>query len=203
MTEHPGAIDLSINFECNDETVTFIKKFLSINKIGIVSNKLLINRLSVSSRDSIILKLNNTNYSKKNEQIGYMHLMYENLGDHADQKGTGCDVFVVDSPMYCKPLLQKLAGKNIGLEFLISKLKYCNSYQVGKWFSEVKYIHSMCKKYKHQLILSSGARNVYELLSAKIFNSFLIKLDIIPNEYWLGLSEWLENKHRGVVYDFK
>ena len=100
----------------------FIKKFLSINKIGIVSNKLLINRLSVSSRDSIILKLNNTNYSKKNEQIGYMHLMYENLGDHTDQKGTGCDVFVVDSPMYCKPLLQKLAGKNIGLEFLISKL---------------------------------------------------------------------------------
>ena len=45
MTEHPGAIDLSINFECNDETVTFIKKFLSINKIGIVSNKLLINKL--------------------------------------------------------------------------------------------------------------------------------------------------------------
>ena len=86
-------------------------------------------------------------------------------------------------------------------EILISNLKYRNSYEVGKWFSDVKYIHYLCKKYRHQLILSSGASNVCELLSAKIFDSFLIKLDIIPAEYWSSLHKWLENKNRGIVYD--
>jgi RNase P/RNase MRP subunit p30 len=132
-----------------------------------------------------------------------MYLLYENLHDNADQKGMAYDILLLNSPFNYKSVLRKLAGKNIGFEILISKLKYCNSYEVGAWFSEVKYIHYLCKKYRHQLILSSGASNAYELISAKMFNSFLNKLDISPNEYWSSLNEWLENKHRGIVYDLE
>jgi hypothetical protein len=203
MTKCPGAVDMSINFECDDETVTFIKKFLCINKIGIVSNIQLINKANVTNRDSIILKINNINSNKINEHEGYMYLLYENLHDNADQKGMAYDILLLNSPFNYKSVLRKLAGKNIGFEILISKLKYCNSYEVGAWFSEVKYIHYLCKKYRHQLILSSGASNAYELISAKMFNSFLNKLDISPNEYWSSLNEWLENKHRGIIYDLE
>jgi hypothetical protein len=203
MTRYPSAIDLSINFECDDETVAFIKKFLHINKIGLVGNKRPISTLNISNRESIILKINNVNRPMIDEHKGSMYLVYENLANNADQKGTGYDVLVVNSPVHCEPVLQKLGGKSIGLEFQISKLKYCNSYEIGKWFSEVKYIHYLCKKYRHQLILSSGASNTYELLSAKIFNSFLNKLDISPEEYWSGLNDWLENKLRGIVYDIE
>ena len=203
MTKCPSAIDLSINFECDDATITFIKKFLCINKIGLVSNKRLLNKTNFSNRDSIILKINNINKNKINEQTGYMYLVYENLYNDADQKSTAYDILVLNSPIYYKSVLRKLAGKNIGFEILISKLKYYNSHEIGKWFSEVKYIHYLCKKYRHQLILSSGASNAYELLSAKVFNSFLNKLDIPPTEYWSCLNEWLQNKHTGALYDFE
>jgi hypothetical protein len=162
-----------------------------------------INKANVSNRESIILKINNINSNKINEHKGYMYLLYENLHDNPDHKGMAYDILVLNSPFNYKSVLRKLAGKNIGFEILISKLKYCNSYEIGTWFSEVKYIHYLCKKYRHQLILSSGASNAYELISAKMFNSFLNKLDISPNEYWSSLNEWLENKYRGIVYDFE
>lgn len=203
MTKYSGAVDLSINFECDYETVFFMKKFLRINKIGLVGNKRLFESMNVSDRESIILKIHSIERHMINDHKGYMYLVYENLDNSLDYKGTGYDVLVVRNPMNCKPILQKLAGKCIGFEFLISRLKYCHTHEVGKWFSEVKYVHHLCKKYGHQLILSSGARNPYELSSMKIFDSFLNKLDILPNEYWSSLNEWLESKLRGVIYDTK
>lgn len=197
MNKNSDTVDLSVNFECDDKTITFIRKFLSINNIGLVNT-----RVNVSNRDNVILKIKNTKISKINEKSGYMYLVYETFDDRVDQKGTGFDVIVVNGPMYNKSLFQKLAGKNIGFEILVSNVKYLNSYEVGKWFSDVKYIHYLCRKYRHQLILSSGARDIYELLSAKIFDSFLTKLDISPDDYWSSLNKWLENKNRGIVYDF-
>lgn len=197
MNKNSDTVDLSVNFECDDKTITFIRKFLSINNIGLVNT-----RVNVSNRDNVILKIKNTKISKINEKSGYMYLVYETFDNRVDQKGTGFDVIVVNGPMYNKSLFQKLAGKNIGFEILVSNVKYLNSYEVGKWFSDVKYIHYLCRKYRHQLILSSGARNIYELLSAKIFDSFLTKLDISPDDYWSSLNKWLENKNRGIVYDF-
>jgi hypothetical protein len=196
MTNKYSTVDLSVNFECDDKTIAFIRRFLCINKIGLVCKK-----VNISYRDSVILKVKKTSLQSINENNGYMYLIYENLDDKAEQKWTGYDILVADNPTYHKSVFQKLSGKNIGFEILVSNLKYRNSYEVGKWFSDVKYIHYLCKKYRHQLILSSGASNVYELLSAKIFDSILFKLDILPDEYWFSLNTWLENKNRGIVYD--
>jgi len=197
MTKNSDTVDLSVDFECDDKTITFIRKFLCINKIGLVGS-----RVNISNKDYVILKIKNTDIPKMRGNSGYMYLVYENFDDKVNQKGSGYDILVVKGPMHNKSLFQKLAGKNIGFEILISNLKYRNSYEVGKWFSDIKYIHYLCKKYRHQLILSSGARNAYELLSAKIFDSFLAKLDISPDDYWFSLHKWLENKNRGIVNDF-
>jgi hypothetical protein len=197
MTQNPGIIDLSVNFECDDQTIAFIREFLCISKIGLVSKG-----VNISNRDSVVLKIKKSDIHKTKETYGYTYLVYENLDDRIDQKGAGYDVLEVDSPIHYRSMFQKLAGKNMGFEILISNLKYRNSYEVGKWFSDVKYIHYSCKKYGHQLILSSGASNIYDLISAKLFNSFLVKLDILPREYWFSLNKWLEDKNRGIVYDF-
>ena len=197
MTNKYGTVDLSVNFECDDETIDFIRKFLCINKVGLVCKK-----NNISNRDNVILKVKKTSLHTINEINGYMYLIYENLDDKVEQRWTGYDILVGDNPMCYKSVFQKLAGRNIGFEILISNLKYRNSYEVGKWFSDVKYIHYLCKKYGHQLILSSGASNIYDLISAKLFNCFLVKLDILPREYWFSLNKWLEDKNRGIVYDF-
>ncbi|WP_148687163.1 hypothetical protein [Candidatus Nitrosocosmicus hydrocola] len=197
MTKNSNTVDLSVNFDCDDKTITFIRKYLCINKIGLINT-----RVNISNKDHVILKIKNTEIPEMRENSGYMYLIYENFDDKAIQKGSGYDILVLNGSMYNKSLFQKLAGKNIGFEILISNLKYRNSYEVGKWFSDVKYIHYLCKKYRHQLILSSGACNVYELISTKIFDSFLSKLDISSDDYWFSLHKWLENKNRGIVYDF-
>ena len=60
---------------------------------------------------------------------------------------------------------------------------------------------SLCKRYGHQLILSSGAKNIYELISSRMINSILDKLEVSSTEYWSDLNQWLSRKKRGMIYD--
>ena len=55
MTNKYGTVDLSVNFECDDETIDFIRKFLCINKVGLVCKK-----NNISNRDNVILKVKKT-----------------------------------------------------------------------------------------------------------------------------------------------
>lgn len=196
LTKYTGTIDLSINFECDQNTLLFIRKYFHINTIGIPNDK-----IKNLNRDFTIMKVKNSDNQNFNEYRDYLYLLYENLDNKFDQKRSGYDILVISKPSNYKPILQKLDGRNIGFEFLVSNLKYLNSSEVGKWFSNVKYFHHLCKKYKHQLILSSGAKSIYELISPRIIDSILKKMDIPSAEYWSSLRIWLENKNRGIVHD--
>ncbi len=196
MTKFSGIIDLSINFECDENTLTFIKRYFYVNTIGIPNDK-----MKNLNRGSVIMKVKNSENHKLKLNNDYMYLLYEILDNKFDMKHSGYDVLVVTEPLNYKPLLQKLSGKNIGFEFLLSNLKYLNSHEIGKWFSNVKHLYHMCKKYRHQLILSSGASNIYELVPPRIIDSILNKMNISTAEYWSSLCSWLENKNRGVIYD--
>lgn len=196
LTKYTGTIDLSINFECDQNTLLFIRKYFHINTIGIPNDK-----IKNLNRDFTIMKVKNSDNQNFNEYRDYLYLLYENLDNKFDQKRSGYDILVIGKPSNYKPILQKLDGRNIGFEFLVSNLKYLNSSEVGKWFSNVKYFYQLCKKYKHQLILSSGAKNIYELISPRIIDSILKKMDISSAEYWSSLRIWLENKNRGITHD--
>ena len=196
MTKYTGTIDLSINFECDQNTLLFIRKYFHINTIGIPNDK-----IKNLNRDFTIMKVKNSDNQNFNEYRDYLYLFYENLDNKFDQKRSGYDILVIGKPSNYKPILQKLDGRNIGFEFLVSNLKYLNSSEVGKWFSNVKYFYHLCKKYKHQLILSSGAKSIYELISPRIIDSILKKMDISSAEYWSSLRIWLENKKRGITHD--
>lgn len=196
LTKYTGTIDLSINFECDQNTLLFIRKYFHINTIGIPNDK-----IKNLNRDFTIMKVKNSDNQNFNEYRDYLYLLYENLDNKFDQKRSGYDILVIGRPSNYKPILQKLDGRNIGFEFLVSNLKYLNSSEVGKWFSNVKYFYQLCKKYKHQLILSSGAKSIYELISPRIIDSILKKMDISSAEYWSSLRIWLENKNRGITHD--
>jgi hypothetical protein len=96
--------------------------------------------------------------------------------------------------------LKKYNGKNIGIEFLISDIKYCDNDALGKWFYNMKWICEMSKKYNFQFILSSGANLYSELISLKVFNILLKKSDIENRKYWDDLNIWLERKKRGGIF---
>jgi RNase P/RNase MRP subunit p30 len=67
---------------------------------------------------------------------------------------------------------------------------------VGKWLKEVKSIYEFCKSNDCQFILSSGARSINELVSARSFESILKLIGVSPKNYWNEISEWLYTKNK-------
>ena len=196
MPTNRNIIDLSVGFSFPDETISFIKKFFSIDVIGIYDNGLLAN-----DKDSLVLRIQNTKQGLITTNNNYFYLYYQDFQGNLDNTYGNTDILTINDFFNSKNLLRKLAGKNIGFEFMVSKLRYLNISDLGRWFSFVKYFYGLCKRYCHQLILSSGAKNIYELISLRIINSILDKLEISSTEYWSDLNQWVSRKKRGLIYD--
>jgi hypothetical protein len=92
--------------------------------------------------------------------------------------------------------LKRLNRKNIGIEIKIKNIRVCNSYEIGKWVKCIKDVYKFCKLTHNQLILSSGAENEYETLSANTLNAMLKILEVEPTRYWNDLEKWLYVKSR-------
>jgi hypothetical protein len=196
LSTNRNIIDLSVGFSFPDKTVSFIKKFFSIDVIGIYDSRLLANE-----KDSLVLRIQNTKQGLITTKNNYFYLYYQDFLGNLDNTYGNTDILTMSDFFNSKNLLRKLAGKNIGFEFMLSKLRYLNISDLGRWFSFVKYFYGLCKRYGHQLILSSGAKNIYELISLRIINSLLDKLEVSSTEYWSDLNQWLSRKKRGLIYD--
>lgn len=104
------------------------------------------------------------------------------------------DILTVKNLHNIKSLFKKYNGKNIGLEFLISDIRYRDDNDLGKWFFDIKWVYELCKRYNFQFILSSGASRYIDLISLKIFNTILKRIGIESIQYWNDLTVWLDNK---------
>ena len=152
-------------------------------------------------KDSLVLRIENTKQDIITTKKNYFYLYYQDfLGNPSNTYGN-TDILTINDFFNPKNLLRKLSGKNIGFEFLVSKLRYLDTSQVGRWFSYMKYFYGLCKRYGHQFILSSGAKNIYELISLRMINSILDKLEVSSIVYWSNLNQWLSRKKRGMIYD--
>jgi hypothetical protein len=196
LTTSRNIIDLSVGFSFPPETISFIKKIFSIDVIGIYDPGL----LSIE-KDSLVLRIQNTKRGIPTTKINHFYLYYQDFRGSVDNTYGNTDILTINDFFNSKNLLRKLSGKNIGFEFLVSKLRYLDNHQIGRWFSYIKYFYDLCKRYRHQLILSSGAKNIYELISLRIINSILDKLEVSSTEYWYDLNQWLYRKKRGIIYD--
>ncbi len=159
------------------------------------------NRLLAKEKDTLVLRIQNTKQGIITTQNDLFFLYYQDFLGNLDNTYGNTDILTINDFFNSKNLLKKLSGKNIGFEFLVSKLRYLDISQIGRWFSYMKYFYGLCKRYRHQLILSSGAKNIYELISLRIINSILDKLEVSSTEYWSDLNQWLSRKKRGMIYD--
>src|SRR3990170_6355693 len=152
------AIDLNINLFYSENLIVFLKNFFGIDVLGMHFENY--SHITVQNMDNIDQRRNQG--PPKSPKIGEsknggFFLIGSVFKGNADENFYNVDVLTIKNLSNIKTLLKKYNGKNIGIEFLVSDVKYCDNHELGKWFYNIKWIYEMCKKYNFQFILSSGA----------------------------------------------
>jgi hypothetical protein len=194
-------IDLNTNLLYSDNLIKFYRSFYGIDALGIYINKL---PLIQNLKENVIFRIN----SDKKNNFGFMHdkirkplLTSSTFTGNVVDNFYNADILTVKNLNNITALLKKHRGKNIGIEFLISDVKHLDNNDFGKWIYDLKWIYYLCKKYKFQFILASGANIHYELVSLKVFNILLEKIDINFKDYWTDIINWLDDKKVTLYYD--
>lgn len=188
-------IDLDINFQFDQNIYNLITRFYGLEVLGIHEN----NTITDKNKYTILKK--DVESQSNIEKDSNFYLNFMNFKSQVNGNFSNVDLFTIKEYKETKTLLKRLTGKNIGIEILISDLKSLDNNTIGKWFYEMKYIYLLCKRYNHQFILSSGAKNPFELVSKKSLNIFLEELGIPTNQYWNSLNSWVDSKKRGTIND--
>jgi hypothetical protein len=91
-------------------------------------------------------------------------------------------------------VLRSCSNKRLGIELTVSKLRTCDGKLLAKAITHIKSLHKLTEKYGNQLVLTSGASSMFELVSGRCFDALLNLCDIKPETYWKDLNSWLEYK---------
>jgi RNase P/RNase MRP subunit p30 len=106
----------------------------------------------------------------------------------------------IDQQLY--NILRHIPSKKLGIEITVNKLRAAESQKLARNIALIKSIHSCSEKYGNQLILTSGASSVFEMVSGRCFDALLELCDIKPEKYWNSLENWLEHKIRMRCYTY-
>lgn len=161
-----------------------MSKILDLDIIGIDSNY----SSKIKPAENIILRMD-----KKYPMGAYYPYLI--VSDNIKTLHGKTDLFLID-PFQRKDAIKSKAKRGLGVEISIAFAKKLNATMVGKWLKEVKSIYEFCKSNDCQFILSSGARSINELVSARSFESILKLIGISPKNYWNEVSEWLYTKNK-------
>lgn len=113
------------------------------------------------------------------------------VSDNAERPA---DVVTVSDFRRVKERLKKKVKKGTGLEVTIAPARKMDAAGVGKWFDSVRDLHSFCQSSRCQLILSSGAASVHEMVSGPSLDAILRNCSIDPQKHWREMNSWLEVK---------
>ena len=188
-------IDLGTRLLYSKKLIKRVKSLIDVDILGFDSNKN--NDYVFHDLENIIFRVSWSSFknAKKND---HNYGNYFLIGSILDKNSIECmpnvDILTVRDLYNVKSFFKKYGGKNIGMEYLLSDVRYFSDDKIGKWFSDMKWIYEQCMKYNFQFIFSSGASKYYELLSSKVFNAFLLKITIEPKKYWNDLNYWLDDK---------
>lgn len=161
-----------------------MSKILDLDIIGIDSNY----STNIKPVENIILRMD-----KRYTMADYYPYLI--VSDNIKTLDGKTDLFLID-PFQRKDAIKSKAKRGLGVEISIALAKKLNATMVGKWLKEVKSIYEFCKSNDCQFILSSGARSINELVSARSFESILKLIGVSPNNYWNEISEWLYTKNK-------
>lgn len=161
-----------------------MSKILDLDIIGIDSNY----SSNINPVENIILRMD-----KRYTMADYYPYLI--VSDNIKTLDGKTDLFLID-PFQRKDAIKSKAKRGLGVEISIAFAKKLNATMVGKWLKEVKSIYEFCKSNDCQFILSSGARSINELVSARSFESILKLIGVSPKNYWNEISEWLYTKNK-------
>lgn len=161
-----------------------MSKILDLDIIGIDS----IYSTNIKPVENIILRMD----KRYTMADSYPYLI---VSDNIKTLDGKTDLLLID-PFQRKDTIKSKAKRGLGIEISIAFAKKLNATMVGKWLKEVKSIYEFCKSNDCQFILSSGARSINELVSARSFESILKIIGVSPKNYWNEISEWLYTKNK-------
>lgn len=113
------------------------------------------------------------------------------VSDNIDEPA---DILTVNNFHRIKERLKKKVKKGTGLEIIIAPARKMDASSAGRWFTDVKELHSFCHSARCQFILSSGAACMHEMVSGPCLDAILKNCDIDPQRHWLETNSWLETK---------
>jgi RNase P/RNase MRP subunit p30 len=103
-------------------------------------------------------------------------------------------VEITDIDQHFYEMLHHTHSKKLGIEIAVSKLRAIDDQKLAKNVALIKSIHSFTERHDNQLVLTSGATSVFEMVSGRCFDALLKLCDIKPETYWISLNKWLEHK---------
>jgi RNase P/RNase MRP subunit p30 len=101
------------------------------------------------------------------------------------------DVISISNFRRTKEKIKKKIKKGIGLEIMITNIRKSDSAGIGRWFEDIRELHSLCRLVRCQLIISSGANSIYEMVPGASFDAILRSCRIVPQHHWHEMNEWL------------
>jgi RNase P/RNase MRP subunit p30 len=116
----------------------------------------------------------------------------DNYHDLASKDVDLVEITDIDQQFY--EMLKHTPSKKLGIEITVSKLRATDGQKLAKNIALIKSVHIFAEKYGNQLVLTSGASSVFEMVSGRCFDALLKLCDIKPETYWISLNTWLEHK---------
>lgn len=116
----------------------------------------------------------------------------DNYHDLASKDVDLVEITDIDQQFY--EMLKHTPSKKLGIEITVSKLRATDGQKLAKNIALIKSVHIFTENYGNQLVLTSGASSVFEMVSGRCFDALLKLCDIKPETYWISLNTWLEHK---------
>jgi len=135
--------------------------------------------------EGIIYRLNKA----PDTAIRYPYLVVSN-----DLENGRADLLTIGSFNRAKEHLKKKSRKGTGIEIMIAPVRKLDGAGVAKWFEDVRDLYSFCHSSRCQLVLSSGASSINEMVSGPCFDAILKTCGIDPQKHWKEMNWWLESR---------
>ena len=104
------------------------------------------------------------------------------------------DVLSITDFRRIKEKLKKKVKKGTGLEVTVASARKMDAVGIGKWLNDIEELYSFCHSSGCQLVLSSGASSMHEMVSGPCLDAILKNCGIDPEKQWHDMNIWLETK---------
>ncbi|HEY8140186.1 MAG TPA: hypothetical protein VIE86_03795 [Nitrososphaera sp.] len=126
---------------------------------------------------------------------------YVTVSDNMDD-ARAADIITISNIRGARDRLKKKPRRGIGLEVLIAPVRKLDGPSTARWFHDLYELYAFCQSSGQQLILSSGAESVQEMVAGPCMDAILESCGIDTKRHWHDLNSWLDQKLMARVATF-